>query len=72
MIAGRGESRIQGMAVLADESEGNGAEIIMGMHQRLEEWWNQMGNRRMKTDGYTHDILPKMFIDEDAKTSGLK
>ncbi len=36
LLSGRGQRRIQGTAVFADESIGNEDELILGLHHRME------------------------------------
>ena len=72
LMSGRGENRIQGTAVFADESVGNGDEFILGLHLRMEKWWKVVTKRNLATDGYTQYVVPEMFNTEDSRRSSLK
>lgn len=63
----RGYFQIQGTLSMDDEDESDCTEILPGMHNHLEEWYDLLIKRQPKLNSYVHRIDSKMFTHDDAE-----
>lgn len=57
---------LQGSLTLTQEKARDCTQILLGMHNHIEEWWECVAQRGLGTDGFVHRIKDRMFTREDA------